>query len=104
MGHAGADLAGAVDACSTPVLICGVTPSSTTSRASIPTGVPAESSAGIVKRSERAAQTSAIAACAHSAPARPPKNDATTGAAASAIPPNPTHSITAESPMSRAAS
>ena len=36
--------------------------------------------------------------------APPPKNDATAGDAATAMPPSPTHSMTAESPMSSAAS
>ena len=36
-------------ACSTPVVICGVTPSSVTSRASMPTGVPADVAATFQK-------------------------------------------------------
>ena len=101
----GADLPGALEACSTPVLICGVMSSSAPRRASIPSGVPAKSSAGIVNRRERPTEISPISrvrAAASAAP--PPKNVATAGAAATAIPPRPMHSITAESPMSSAAS
>ena len=84
------------------MVICGVIASSATSRASIPTGVPR---APIVKREERATQICAISSVrAAAAAASPPKKAATAGAAARAIPPRPVHSITAESPMSSAAS
>ena len=56
-----------------------------------------------MKRFERAAQISPISCGARGRVrgASPPKNVATAGAAAIAIPPRPMHSITAESPMSR---
>ena len=58
-----------------------------------------------MKRLERAAQISAISSVRAALSAGvPPKKAASAGAAASAIPPRPMHSSTAESPMSRAAS
>ena len=91
--------------CSTPVVICGAIPSSQTSRASMPTGVGAESIDGIVKRVERPAQISRMRSVrAIASAASPPKNAATAGAAPTAMPPRPTHSMTAESPMSLALS
>jgi hypothetical protein len=87
------------------VVICGVIPVSQTRRASMPTGVPAESMAGTVKRSDRCAQISVMASVrAIASAASPPKKAATAGAAPTAMPPRPTHSMTAESPMSSAAS
>ena len=71
----------------------------------MPTGAGAKSRPGIVKRFERPAQISPMSRVRAAASAAvPPKNVATAGAAAIAIPPRPMHSMTAESPMSRAAS
>ena len=68
----------------------------------MPTGVPRPP---IEKREDRVAQICAISSVrATAAAASPPKKAATAGAAASAMPPRPVHSITAESPMSSAAS
>ena len=58
-----------------------------------------------MKRSERPAQIWAISSVRRNAEAEsPPNTAATAGAAARAMPPRPMHSMTAESPMSRAAS
>ena len=67
----------------------------------MPTGVPA-ASAVTVKRSNAPTQISPIRSVrATAAAASPPKNAATAGAAPTAMPPSPMHSMTAESPMSQ---
>ena len=73
-------------------------------------GVDPDRAAGEVERRHREPARAAHGDLAHQLGARervggaPPKNDATAGEAATAMPPRPTHSITAESPMSSAAS
>src|SRR5213593_2291278 len=89
-----------------PVLINGVTPSSTTRRTSIPAGAPRSSSVGILKCGCSPTQISSISPVAAIASRMPPAptNRATEGEAAMAPPPSPIVSTIALSPMSGLAS
>src|SRR5262245_51433707 len=81
---------------STPVVILGVTPSSTTRRASTPSGVPRPSSTGIRRRLLRAAHTrSSSSVVARASCIVPPTKAATDGDPAAAAAPNPPSPSTA---------
>ena len=89
-----------------PVLMAGAMRVSTTRRASMPTGAPPNSSAGMVHCGCRAAAISLIARVVATASRKPPAptNPATAGAAAMENAPRPIASRIAESPMSGLAS
>src|SRR5688500_6626863 len=89
-----------------PVLMAGAMRVSTTRRASMPTGAPPNSSAGIVHCGWRAAAISLIARVVATASRKPPAptKPATAGAAAMANAPRPIASRIAESPISGLAS
>jgi hypothetical protein len=92
------------EACRIPVVTFGVMPSSTTLRASTPSGVPVKPIAGSVNRELVPAQIARKPSVAAAASAIvPPRNAATAGELPAAGPPSPVSSRTALSPMSGAA-
>ena len=105
LDQAGADLADARVLWAMPVLTVGRTPVWTTSRASMPSGVPRKPRVGTWYEALSAQVMSYIARVAATASSGlPPTKRTMAGAAAMAIPPMPMVSVMVESPMSRLAS